>query len=82
MRKKWPKFIFSYSAENIYNANKTGLYFRELPDHAYSIKYKSAKSHKISKGGITVLCYVRMAGEKEEILVVRKSKNSHYFRSI
>lgn len=76
------KFLFSYSAENIYNVNKTGLYFRELPEHTYPIKYKSAKNHKISKDGITVLCYVSMAGQKEEILVVGRNKNSHCFRGI
>lgn len=32
--KEWrPKFMFSYLAENIYNGNETGLYFRELPQH-------------------------------------------------
>lgn len=33
MKEEWPKCMFSYLVENIYNGNETGLYFRALPEH-------------------------------------------------
>ena len=35
LQEEWPKFIASYSPENVYNANEKALYFRALPDNTY-----------------------------------------------
>ena len=64
LQKEWPKLIASYSPENVYNANKTALYFRALPYlNTYLFKGESSKGHKISKERVTVLCCISMSGK-------------------
>lgn len=82
LRDEWPKLIASYSPENVYNADETGLYFRALPEHTYLFKNESLKGHKVSKERVTVLCCVSMSGEKQRLLVIGKSKNPRCFKGV
>jgi hypothetical protein len=79
---EWPKIIAEYSPEDVYNADKTGLYYRALPEHSYMLKNESSKGCKTSKERLTVLCCANMSGSKEKLLVVGKSKNPRCFKGV
>lgn len=82
IKEEWPKLLSSYSAENIHNADETGLYFRALPQHTFSFQNEAAKGHKICKERVTVLCCVSMTGKKKKLLVVGKSKQPRCFKGV
>lgn len=82
VEREWPKIFTRFSPENIYNADETGLYFRALPEHTYMLKNESAKGCKTIKERITILCCANMAGKKEKLLVIGKSKNPRCFKNV
>jgi hypothetical protein len=49
IERKWPKIIAEYSPKDTYNADKTGLYFRVMPEYTYLFKNESAKGFKSSE---------------------------------
>uniref|UniRef100_A0A3Q3DRB9 HTH CENPB-type domain-containing protein n=1 Tax=Hippocampus comes TaxID=109280 RepID=A0A3Q3DRB9_HIPCM len=71
--------IEGYSANNIFNCDETGLFFRTLPSRSYVSKCESAKNGKLAKDRITVLLASSMAGEKLRPLVIGKSANPRCF---
>uniref|UniRef100_A0A3Q2XZU1 HTH CENPB-type domain-containing protein n=1 Tax=Hippocampus comes TaxID=109280 RepID=A0A3Q2XZU1_HIPCM len=71
--------IEGYSANNIFNCDETGLFFRTLPSRSYVSKRESAKNGKLAKDRITVLLASSMAGEKLRPLVIGKSANPRCF---
>jgi hypothetical protein len=56
IKREWPNIIGEYSPEHTYNADKTGLYFRAIPEHTYLFKNESATGFKSLKEHVTVLC--------------------------
>ena len=82
IKREWPKIIAEYSPKDTYNAGKTGLYFRAVPEHTYLFKVESAKGFKSSKERVRILCCVNMKGEKRDLLVIGKSKNLRCFKGI
>ena len=56
IKEEWPKLIATYSPEDVYNADETGLYFRALPEHTYMFQKESTQGCKTSKERLTVLC--------------------------
>lgn len=82
IKTEWPKIIAEYSPEDIYNADETGIYFRAMPEHAYSLKNENAKGFKCSKEQMTVLCCTNMKGQKRELVVIGKSKNPPCFKGV
>ena len=79
---EWPKIIEEYAPEDIYNADETGLYYRALPEHTFMFKGENAKGCKTSKERLTVLCCASMSGNKENLLVIGKSKNPRCFKGV
>ena len=89
--KRINELIENYSWENIWNMDKSGCFFKALPDKGLVEKGKQAK------GGKTVAFLVNAAGEKvDQPIVIWKSKlpccfmklqdpsrpaNVHYFES-
>uniref|UniRef100_A0A3Q2XR58 HTH CENPB-type domain-containing protein n=1 Tax=Hippocampus comes TaxID=109280 RepID=A0A3Q2XR58_HIPCM len=71
--------IEGYSANNIFNCDETGLFFRTLPSRSYVSKRESAKNGKLAKDRITVLLASSMVGEKLRPLVIGKSANPRCF---
>lgn len=63
---KWPKLIETYSPNDVFSADETGLYFRALPEHTYLFQNESTKGCRIPKERITVLSCVSMTGRKEK----------------
>jgi len=82
IRDVWPNLIAEYSPDNVFNADETGLYFRALPEHTYACKNEKTKGVKVCKERITVFCCVSMAGKREPLLVIGKSKKPRCFKGV
>ena len=82
LRDVWPSLTAEYMSDSIYNADETGLYFRALPEHTFVFKNDKAKGVKISKERITVLCCASLAGERQQLVVIGKSKKPRCFKNV
>jgi hypothetical protein len=71
----WLPSISQYSPSDVYNATETGLYYRALPelDSFNSSSYEDR---------VTVLCCASMTGEKEELVVIGRSRASTCFANV
>lgn len=70
----------NFSANDIFNADETGLYFRGYPEKGHCVKGSSLSGGKKAKDRITVLLCANMSGtEKYPLLVVGKSKRPRCF---
>lgn len=79
-KKKLCSIIQEYSPENIFNADETGLFFRALPKKTLALKNEKCTGGKSSKERLTVLFCASMAGEKENPLIIGKSRNPRCFK--
>ena len=77
-----PTLYEGYEPCNIFNADKTGLFFRALPSCSLVNKTDSRKGGKQSKERIMVLLASSATGEKLQPLVIGKSTNPRCFRGI
>jgi hypothetical protein len=50
--------------------------------HSYLLKNEGSKRFKSSKVRVAVLCCAKMKGEKQELLVILKSKNPRTFKCV
>lgn len=57
--------LANYEAEDIYNADESGLFFRALPDKTMALKSEKCVGGKFSKERLTILFCVNMAGGKK-----------------
>lgn len=69
-----------YAPEDVFNADETGLYYRALPTKTYALKNDKCSGRKTAKQRITILFCANMEGEKEEPLIIGKSKNPRCFK--
>uniref|UniRef100_A0A8C8SIN0 HTH CENPB-type domain-containing protein n=1 Tax=Pelusios castaneus TaxID=367368 RepID=A0A8C8SIN0_9SAUR len=70
-----PSLLASYSTENIFNADETGLLYRATPDRAHMSQDPPHVGGKKATDRISVLCCANHAGtEKRRLLVVGKSQ--------
>ncbi|GFS62976.1 tigger transposable element-derived protein 1 [Trichonephila clavipes] len=54
-----------YSADQVFNADKTGLYWKKLPNRTYIAKdEKTASGHKASKDRVTLLLCSNASGDR------------------
>ena len=58
------EIVEGYKAEDIWNMDETGCFWKALPDKGLAQKGKSCKGGKKSKQRITVAFFVNGAGEK------------------
>jgi predicted DNA-binding protein YlxM (UPF0122 family) len=79
---KVPTLLRGYSPQNVYNADKTGLFFRALPDKTLALKSEKCTGGKMSKERLTVLHCVSMSGEKEPLLVIGKAARPRAFKKL
>ncbi|GBM55719.1 Tigger transposable element-derived protein 4 [Araneus ventricosus] len=82
IEEEWPKLTASYALKDVCNADESGLYYRAMPSHTYLFNGESTKGHKVSKEHVTILCWVRMTGEKKQLSVTGKSKMPRCFKGI
>ena len=77
-----PALLKQFKAEDIFNADETGLFYRCLPDRTHVFKNDKCAGGKLSKERLTVLVTASMAGEKLPLLVIGKSVNPRCFKNI
>ena len=70
-----PEILEGYTAQNIWNIDETGCFWRALPEKGLAEKGKACHGGKKSKLRVTVALFVNAAGEKEKPIVVWKSAN-------
>ena len=79
----WPKIHERYSASEIYNCDKTGLYFRALPEGTLCFKNDKLSGSKKSKECLIVLLTANMdSSGKLQPFVTVKLANPRCFRGI
>ncbi|XP_072155736.1 tigger transposable element-derived protein 6-like [Bemisia tabaci] len=72
--------IASYSPDNVFNADETGLFFKCMPDKTLTFKEEKCHGGKHSKERITVLLAVNSTGTyKVKPLILGKSKKPRCF---
>ncbi|XP_045463820.1 tigger transposable element-derived protein 6-like [Harmonia axyridis] len=79
---KLPMLLKDYSPRNIFNADETGIFFRALPNKTLTLKHEKCTGGKLSKERLTILHCVNLAGEKEKLLVIGKTKKPRAFKNI
>ena len=77
-----PALLKQFKAEDIFNADETGLFYRCLSDRTHVFKNDKCAGGKLSKERLTVLVTARKAGEKLPLLVIGKSANPRCFKNI
>ena len=83
-KERIPEIIHGYSAKDIWNMDKTGCFWRALPDKGLGQKGKLCKGGKSCKQRVTVAFFVNAAGGKEGIkpIVVWTSENLRCFKGV
>jgi hypothetical protein len=72
-----------FAANDIFNADETGIFFRLTPDRTLKFKGGKCVGGKLSKDRITVLVCANSDGtEKMKLLVIGKSKNPRCFKNV
>lgn len=78
-----PLILRNYSADDIFNADEAGLFYKCLPDKTFTLKGESCHGGKLSKERITILLGANMSGtEKLPILLIGKSKFPRCFKGV
>ena len=74
------KLLEEYSADCIYNADETGLFWKKQPNTSLVYKGEDGRGGKRSKERVTLLLAANMTGtDKLKPLVVNRSKNPRAF---
>ncbi|XP_049315732.1 tigger transposable element-derived protein 4-like [Bactrocera dorsalis] len=87
-REEWvmnvlPRLIENYNANDIFNADETGLFFKCLPNKTLTFKTEQWFGGKQSRERITVMMGRNMTGsEKLKLLVIGKAKNPRCFEGV
>ena len=75
LKETLPNILSHYSESDLFNADKTGLYYRLHPDRPHVLKGENLAGGKKSKARVTILVCANMNGtEKLPLLMIRKSK--------
>ena len=77
-----PGLLEEYRPNEVYNADKTGLYYRATPDGPLCYCHKKLSGSKKAKERITVLCCSNLTGtDKCKLLVIDKSLRPRCFKN-
>ena len=71
-----------YQLRDIFNADKTGLFYRALPTKSMKVKGEEARGGKKSKERITVLLACSAEGQKLKPFVIGHSAKPRYFKGL
>lgn len=77
---KLPLILKNYSPRDVYNADETGLYYRAMPNKTFALKNENCAGKKAAKQRLTILLCANMEGDKEDPLIIGKSKNPRCFK--
>lgn len=74
-RKILPQILDSYSPNDIFNADESGLFFRDFPEKGHCLKGEELAGSKKAKDRITALLCANMSGsERRPLLIIGNSK--------
>lgn len=80
---KLPELLAKFSADDIYNADETGLLYRATPNGSLSYKRVALSGSKKAMDRVTVLCCSNMSGtDKRKLLVIGKSFKPRCFKGL
>ena len=78
-----PGLLERYDANDIYNVDETGLFYKLLPDKTYTLKNEDCHGGKLSKERATILLGANSTGtDKLKPLVIGKSVKPRCFNGI
>jgi hypothetical protein len=78
-----PQLLETYSPENVYSADETGIYYRALPDGTLTFKTDKIAGSKKAKDRVAVLVCANMDGsDKQKLMVIGKSRDPQCFQGI
>jgi len=82
-KRKISRLIAGYEAKDVYSADETGLFFRDIPTKSQVVKTsESCSGGKKAKDRLTVLMCGSMAGVIRKPLIIGKSKKHRCFKSM
>ena len=77
-----PTILSSYKLEDIYNADKFGLFYQALPNKTLHLKSERCVGGKHSKIRLTGMAASNAVGEKLAMFVIGKSARPHCFNGV
>ncbi len=80
-KKIYQNKLKDYNANNIYNCDETGLFWKQSVNKTIVLNESDKASGKYSKERITILFCVNMIGEKLSSLIIGKAKLPHSYKS-
>ena len=80
-RRKMKEATAEYRPEDVFNADETGLFYRQLPTTTLVLSKQTSKEHQPAKERITVLLCCSSSGEQLKPLVVGKSARPRALKS-
>lgn len=82
-KSRLPDLIDDYNADDIYNADETGLFYKALPNKSMVSKGESGHGVKLAKDRITVLLCSNLSGsDKLPPFIIGKSQRPRCFKGI
>ena len=82
-KQRLDSLIDEYSADDIFNCDETGLFYKALPTKSLVQKGDSSHGSKIPKNRLTILLCSNMSGTEKLIpLMIGKSKKPRCFKNI
>lgn len=79
-KKRLPMICDGFNDSDIFNADETALFYRQLPSKSMTVKGEATAGIELSKDRITVLFATSMTGEKLKPLIIGRSANHWCFR--
>ena len=79
-KERLPEILRGYDKRDVFNIDKTGCFWRALPDRGFGQKRKKCKGGKWSKCRFTIAFLVNADGEKETPIVIWTSESPRCFR--
>ena len=77
-----PSILRGYSADDIWNQDETGCFYRALPEKSLAEKKKQCHGGKKAKQRLTISFFVNAAGEKEVPVVIGKAAKPRCFKGL
>jgi len=78
-----PKILEGYSADDVFNMDETGVFYKMLPDRTLCFRDEKCHGGKRAKDRLTAAVCCNMSGsEKWPLLVIGKSQNPRCFKNV
>jgi hypothetical protein len=82
-KERLPQILEGYKAEDIWNVDETGCFWKALPDKGLGQMKAECKGGKKSKHRVTIAFFVNGVGQSEfQPVVIWKSKNPRCFKGV